>query len=89
MAPLAPPSPPPMTHVLRQILSYVSNSSFCATMYDYTSDYKICLLNLKLLPLMYTLDYYDILKQPISDHFNILNSVTIVQDHQIASQIIL
>jgi len=44
---------------------------------DYSSDYKQRLLNLQLLPLMYTLDYYDILffvkslKQP-SNHFNIL-----------------
>jgi len=53
----------------------------CAAKYildDYSSDYKQRLLNLQLLPLMYTLDYYDIvksLKQP-SNHFNILNYVT-------------
>ena len=45
---------------------------------DYDSDYKTRLLKLDLLPLMYMLDFYDIiffikaLKQP-SDHFNILH----------------
>ena len=47
---------------------------------DYISDYRSCLLKLGLLPLMYVLDFYDImffckaLKQP-SVYFNILNFV--------------
>ena len=47
----------------------------------YDSDYKTRLLKLDLLPLIYMLDFYDIiffikaLKQP-SDHFNILHYVT-------------
>ena len=48
---------------------------------DYVSDYKTRLLKLDLLPLMYILDFYDILffvkalKQP-SDHFNIHHHVS-------------
>ena len=61
---------------LTQTLFQQSNR--CATKYildDYSSEYKQRLLNLQLLPLMYTLDYYDILffvkslKQP-SNHFS-------------------
>ena len=48
---------------------------------DYESSYHTCLLKLDLLPLMYTLDFYDImffikaLKQP-SNHFNIYDHVS-------------
>ena len=61
-----------LERVQRRATKYILN--------DYTSDYRLRLLKLKLLPLMYTLDYYDLLffvkslKQP-SDHFNILNYV--------------
>ena len=59
-----------LERVQRRATKYILN--------DYTSDYRLRQLKLKLLPLMYTLDYYDLLffvkslKQP-SDHFNILN----------------
>ena len=49
---------------------------------DYDTDYRTRLLKLDLLPLMYTLDFYDImffikaLKQP-SNHFNIYDHVSL------------
>jgi len=55
---------------------------------NYTIDYKQCLLNLNMLPLMYRLDFYDIcffinsLKNP-TVAFNILNCVSFTSSSSI------
>ena len=69
-------------HLLKDIivLEQVQRRSTCFILNDYKSNYKSRLLKLNLLPLMYLLDYYDImffvtsLKNP-STHFNILDYV--------------
>ena len=69
-------------HLLKDIiiLERVQRRSTCFILNDYKSNYKSRLLKLNLLPLMYMLDYYDImffvtsLKNP-STHFNIQDYV--------------
>ena len=57
---------------------------------DYVSDYKTCLLRLGILPLMYTLDLYDImifikaLQQP-SPHFNIYQYISFISSNNRSS----
>ena len=65
-------------HLIKDIviLESVQRRATCFILNDYNSNYKSRLLKLNLLPLMYLLDYYDImffvtsLKHP-STHFNI------------------
>ena len=63
------------------ILEKIQRQAIKFILSDYVSDYKTRLLKLDLLPLMYILDFYDILffikalKQP-SDHYNIHHHVS-------------